>query len=134
MASLKVANNQTDLTKSIKERIRIYDNQLNKEQLDFTKIFVEALLNNIAVCCTYDSAASKALIERTGAGHVRRLDNEKTMEGVLLETARFMDQCDCGGEDKGSSCYTCLRGYYNQNYHDRLKRSYVIDFINELFE
>ncbi|WP_028309572.1 helicase-related protein [Desulfitibacter alkalitolerans] len=69
-----------------------------------------------------------------GAGHVRRLDNEKTMEGVLLETARLMAQCDCGGEDKGSSCYTCLRGYYNQNYHDRLKRSYVIDFINDLFE
>ena len=64
MSSLKVANNQTDLTKSLNERIRIYDNQLNKEQLDFTKVLVEAFLNNLAVYCSYDSAVSKTVIER----------------------------------------------------------------------
>lgn len=69
-----------------------------------------------------------------GAGHVRRLNNEKVLEGVLIESLRLMEQCDCGGEEKDSSCYTCLRGYYNQKYHDLLKRRYVIDFINEIFQ
>lgn len=68
-----------------------------------------------------------------GAGHVRRLDNEKILEGVLSESLRLMEQCDCGGTEMDSSCYTCLRGYYNQKYHDILKRKYVIDFINEIF-
>jgi hypothetical protein len=68
-----------------------------------------------------------------GAGHVRRLNNEIVLEGVLRESLKLMEQCDCGGDDKDSSCYACLRGYYNQKYHDILKRRYVIDFINEIF-
>jgi hypothetical protein len=68
-----------------------------------------------------------------GAGHVRRLNSEKVLEGVLRESLRLMEQCDCGGDDKDSSCYTCLRGYYNQKHHDILKRRYVIDFIKDIF-
>lgn len=68
-----------------------------------------------------------------GAGHVRRLNNERVLEGVLRETLRIMEACDCGGEEKDTSCYTCLRGYYNQKHHDLLKRKYVIDFIKEIF-
>jgi hypothetical protein len=43
-----------------------------------------------------------------------------------------MQQCDCGGEYGDTSCYSCLRNYYNQKYHDRLKRSYVVDFLREV--
>jgi hypothetical protein len=68
-----------------------------------------------------------------GAGHVRRLNNEKVLEGVLHETSNLMEQCDCGGETKDSSCYSCLRGYYNQKHHDILKRKYVIDFVSDIF-
>ncbi len=68
-----------------------------------------------------------------GAGHVRRLNSAKVLEGVLHESLNLMNQCDCGGDQKDSSCYTCLRGYYNQKDHDRLKRSNVIGFINEIF-
>ncbi|MEW6624173.1 MAG: WYL domain-containing protein, partial [Bacillota bacterium] len=64
MASLKVDTSQIDLIKSLNERIRLYDNQLNKDQLDFTKILVEALINNITVYCTYDSASSGRIHER----------------------------------------------------------------------
>ncbi|NCB42795.1 MAG: DEAD/DEAH box helicase [Clostridia bacterium] len=67
-----------------------------------------------------------------GAGHVRRLKEENVLEGVLRETLKLMEDCDCGGEQKDSSCYTCLRGYYNQKHHDILKRSYVIDFLNNI--
>ncbi|WP_341547454.1 DEAD/DEAH box helicase [Desulfitobacterium sp. THU1] len=77
---------------------------------------------------------SLVLFDKTpgGAGHVRRLNTERALEGVLMETLNLMQQCDCGGEEKDSSCYTCLRGYYNQKHHDRLKRRYVIDFIQEI--
>ena len=68
-----------------------------------------------------------------GAGHVRRLNSAIVLEGVLHESLNLMNQCDCGGDQKDSSCYTCLRGYYNQKDHDRLKRSNVIGFINEIF-
>lgn len=67
-----------------------------------------------------------------GAGHVRRLNNNKVLEGVLKETLRLMESCNCGGEDKDSSCYACLRNYYNQKQHDLLKRNIVIDFLQEL--
>ena len=69
-----------------------------------------------------------------GAGHVRRICDKNVLEGILKETLRLMEQCDCGGEDKDSSCYACLRNYYNQKHHDILKRGYVIDFIKELLQ
>lgn len=62
-----------------------------------------------------------------------KLNNEIVLEGVLRETLNLMKQCDCRGFSKDSSCYTRLRGYYNQKYHDKLKRRYVIDFIDEIF-
>lgn len=65
-----------------------------------------------------------------GAGHVRRINSAAVLEGILKESLKLMEQCNCGGEKKDSSCYTCLRGYYNQKYHDELKRKYVIDFLN----
>ncbi|KUO53426.1 MAG: hypothetical protein APF76_09310 [Desulfitibacter sp. BRH_c19] len=64
MANLKRDNNQTNLPQSINERIRIYDNQLNKEQLDFTKLLVEALITNTTIECKYDSASSGQTLER----------------------------------------------------------------------
>jgi Domain of unknown function (DUF1998). len=65
---------------------------------------------------THQGNFELVLYDRTpgGAGHVRRLDNQGSLEGVLQETLRLMEQCDCGGEEKDSSCYGCLRGYYNQ--------------------
>jgi hypothetical protein len=71
------------------------------------------------------------LYDRTpgGAGHVRRINSQAVLEGVLQETLKIMEDCDCGGEDMDSSCYTCLQGYTNQKYHDVLKRRNVIDFL-----
>jgi hypothetical protein len=43
-----------------------------------------------------------------------------------------MQQCDCGGEYGDSSCYSCLRGYYNQKHHDLIKRGYVINFLRDI--
>jgi hypothetical protein len=69
-----------------------------------------------------------------GAGHVRRLNDPKILAGVLHTTLDLMEKCDCGGETADSSCYTCLRNYYNQKHHDELKRCYVIDFLKGTLE
>ena len=67
-----------------------------------------------------------------GAGHVKRIADKETIIGIFQQTLKLMDSCSCGGEEKDSSCYECLRNYYNQKYHDILKRRYVIDFMNEI--
>ena len=66
-----------------------------------------------------------------GAGHIRRLSNDEVITGVLDETLKLVSNCDCGGEEGDSSCYSCLRSYYNQKYHDILKRKFVINFIKD---
>lgn len=97
--------------------------------------------NDIAGCLQYffnevTGRANYAMIlyDRTpgGAGHVRRLNNQKILEGALRETLQLMQDCDCGGEEGDSSCYTCLRGYYNQKHHDLLNRRVVIDFLDRV--
>lgn len=68
-----------------------------------------------------------------GAGHVRRIDGKDDLEGVLQKSLMLVKSCNCGGEEGDSSCYSCLRNYYNQRQHDLLKRSYVVDFIENNF-
>lgn len=106
-------------------------NYLNIEQNDISGC-VQYFYNNV----THRPNFELILYDKTpgGAGHVRRLNNERILEGVLRESLRLMEQCDCGGEEKDSSCYTCLRGYYNQKYHDIIKRRHVIDFLNEILK
>ena len=77
---------------------------------------------------------SMVFYDRTpgGAGHVRRLASKDVLENILKTTLRLMESCTCGGEDKDSSCYQCLRDYYNQKYHDILSRKRVIDFVKNV--
>lgn len=66
-----------------------------------------------------------------GAGHVKRLT--KTA-GVIdsLRAALVKVSLDCC--DENTSCYNCLRNYYNQNYHSRIKRGYAKAVIEELLK
>lgn len=104
-------------------------NYLNIEQNDISGC-LQYFYNND----THRPNYSIVLYDKTpgGAGHVRRLNSKNMLEGILQETLNIMNQCDCGGELKESSCYSCLRNYYNQKYHDILQRRYVIDFINKV--
>ena len=67
-----------------------------------------------------------------GAGHVKRLANPALLEKALQLALSYMEHCTCGGEDGNASCYACLRAYGNQKIHDKLKRSYVIEFLREI--
>ena len=64
-----------------------------------------------------------------GAGHVKRLSDPNMLKAALIETLKLMKQCDCGGAEMDTSCYGCLRTYYNQKHHDQLKRGYVVKFL-----
>lgn len=61
-----------------------------------------------------------------GAGHVRRMVTEDgaAFQRVIRRAYAVVDGCDCG-----SSCYKCLRNYYNQKLHDNLNRSDAAAFL-----
>jgi hypothetical protein len=67
-----------------------------------------------------------------GSGYVKMLKNPDDLKAVLERTYEIVISCKCGGESGDSSCYSCLRNYYNQKHHDEMKRSYVIDFIRNV--
>ncbi len=61
-----------------------------------------------------------------GAGHVRRLVTEdySSLQRVLLAALDVVSNCTCS-----PSCYSCLRNYYNQGFHDRLDRLKAKSFL-----
>ena len=68
-----------------------------------------------------------------GAGHVRRIANsEAQVVDVLKATLDKLNSCNCGGEERNTSCYGCLRNYSNQFCHDQLKRGPIIEFLTDL--
>lgn len=77
---------------------------------------------------------SMVLFDNTpgGAGHVRRLDNSKNLQGVFDCAYNVVKKCTCGGELADTSCYSCLRNYKNQKYHDLIKRVDAIKFFESL--
>lgn len=67
-----------------------------------------------------------------GSGYVKALHDEESLKAVLTSSLRLMEQCSCGGDDGNHSCYSCLRTYSNQRYHDILDRSKAIEYIKSL--
>ena len=69
-----------------------------------------------------------------GAGHVRRMADPTLLSKVFSEALAQMRRCGCGGDSMDTSCYSCLRNYYNQKYHDILQRGYVVRFLEQIIE
>lgn len=64
-----------------------------------------------------------------GAGHVKRLvEKNAVITSLNAAYVKVSQQC-C---DENTSCYNCLRNYYNQTNHSKLKRKYARDFIESL--
>ena len=64
-----------------------------------------------------------------GAGHVKRLiEKNAVITSLNAAYVKVSQQC-C---DENTSCYNCLRNYYNQKNHSKLKRKYARDFIESL--
>ncbi len=64
-----------------------------------------------------------------GAGHVRRI--AQALPLALRAAWDRVARCECGAE---TSCYECLRNFYNQHYHDHLRRGLARDFLGELLQ
>ncbi|MDX9956450.1 MAG: DUF1998 domain-containing protein, partial [Anaerolineae bacterium] len=62
-----------------------------------------------------------------GAALVRRISDN--FVDVFRAAWRRVAKCECGPE---TSCYQCLRNYYNQYYHDQLKRGLAADFLESM--
>ncbi len=67
-----------------------------------------------------------------GAGHVKRLNTSEMIKDLLNTAYHIAKSCCNCAED--SSCYSCLRTYQNQKYHDVIKRSYVINYLGKVIE
>ena len=59
-----------------------------------------------------------------GAGHVSRI--AKALPAIVRAAWERMAGCECGQE---TSCYECLRNFYNQWCHDQLRRGLARDFL-----
>ncbi len=59
-----------------------------------------------------------------GAGHARRLGTEvrRLMEAALVRVS----SCECGDD---TSCYSCLRSYANQAWHEQLSRGVAASWL-----
>lgn len=62
-----------------------------------------------------------------GAGGATRI--AASFPQVLEAAHARVDSCDCGAE---TSCYSCLRNYRNQNFHDRLRRDAALRALESL--
>lgn len=65
-----------------------------------------------------------------GAGHCKRLLEGKNLEKSLLAAYSLVKNCKCG-ED--TACYSCLKNYNNQWYHEKLARIKAISFFENIF-
>ena len=102
--------------------------------LDIESSDISGCVQHYADPVSHHAGYALILFDKTpgGAGHVRRLKENGVLQGVLEEALRLMQACTCGGEEGDSSCYACLRDYYNQKYHDILNRGKAIRFIKGL--
>ena len=67
-----------------------------------------------------------------GAGHVKRLEDEKLLAHALERALDVVASCTCGGDEADASCYGCLRSYRNQRIHDLLKRRLAIQYLSRI--
>ena len=66
-----------------------------------------------------------------GAGHVKRLVDKASIVTVLKAALDKVSQECC---DENTSCYNCLRNYYNQSHHNKLRRIYAKEYIKSLLQ
>ena len=77
---------------------------------------------------TYQSGQNPALVlfdnVPGGAALVHRVSESLPL--VFRAAWERVNKCEC---DENTSCYQCLRNYYNQYYHEQLRRGLARDFL-----
>ena len=96
--------------------------EMGIERTDIKGCLFRTVVNGLMVYSVilYDAVAG-------GAGHVRRMVTEDghAFQQVLKRALAVVDNCGCD-----TSCYQCLRNYYNQKIHDKLNRRAASSFLH----
>jgi len=96
--------------------------EFNIERTDINGL-VEQNENNISYdILIYDDVPG-------GAGYIKRIMNKNAIINSLKAAKEKVSQNCC---DENTSCYNCLRNYYNQSKHPRLKRKYALMALDKL--
>lgn len=62
-----------------------------------------------------------------GAGYAELIADH--LPHVFAAALRIVESCECGAE---TSCYQCLRTFWNQRFHDELERGAVAGFLSSV--
>ena len=62
-----------------------------------------------------------------GAGISKKII--ENFPAVVQAALKRVSNCDCGVE---TSCYSCLRSYQNQRYHEQLSRGRAIELLSAI--
>lgn len=132
---------QTDVARFVIPMLESYTKEDYARALSFVYAFLEGISNALGIERNdIDGIIELNLEEHSydvliydnvpgGAGHVKRLVNEQAVVSSLKAAYSKVSQQCC---DEETSCYNCLRNYYNQTYHGRLQRKLARDFIKML--
>ena len=91
--------------------------------------------NEIGGCLdNIDGNYSIVLFDNTpgGSGYVKVLGKDKNFVKTINAAISVVKNCTCGGEDGDTSCYSCLRNYNNQMFHEILVRGMACDYLEAL--
>lgn len=78
----------------------------------------------------YDEKIVRKYIKEIRVFDKRLVEKNAVITSLNAAYAKVSQQC-C---DENTSCYNCLRNYYNQANHSKLKRKYARDFIESLLK
>ena len=67
-----------------------------------------------------------------GSGYISLMSEESSFLRTLSAATEVVRDCTCGGDKGDTSCYSCLRSYSNQIYHDILVRGRALEFLESL--
>lgn len=132
---------QTDVARFTIPMLDSTDKKAFPQALSFMYAFLEGISNALGIertdidgvlelnrdCQSYDVLLYDNV--PGGAGHVKRLLNKDNVVNSLKAALKKVSQNCC---DENTSCYNCLRNYYNQSYHSKLQRKLAIDVIKRL--
>lgn len=99
-------------------------NALQIERTDIDGILEKNIKTKTFVIMIYDNVPG-------GAGHVKALVNKDAVINSLKVSLKKVSQECC---DENTSCYNCLRNYYNQKYHSILVRGFAKETVKNVLD
>lgn len=98
-------------------------------------IRIQVERSEISGCVRFcpDDTADFILFDCTpgGSGYVKSI-SERMLPELIYDAICIVSRCTCGGEKGDGSCYRCLQSYYNQQYHQKLRRGLAKNLLTDI--